>query len=56
MSSSELSRISRTRDKSHKDMNERLYSRDMVDINIMNDTRKNVKFMNRIEMERDEFF
>lgn len=55
MSSSELSRISRNRDNAHKDMNDRLHSRDMTDINIMNNTRKSVKFMNRIEMERDEF-
>jgi serine protease inhibitor len=53
--SSELSRISRNRDNVHRDMNDRLHSRDMTDINIINDTRKNVKFMNRLEMERDEF-
>lgn len=52
---SELSRISRTKDKVHKDMNERLYNRDMIDINIVNNNRKNIKFMNRIDMERDEF-
>lgn len=53
--SSELSRISRDRNKVHSDMNDRLHLRDMTDINIMNNSRKNVKFMNRIEMERDEF-
>ena len=52
---SELSTIRKTRDKGHKDMNDRLFSRDMADINIMNNNRKNVKFMNRLEMERDEF-
>ena len=52
---SELSRISRTKDKVHNDMNERLFNRDMIDINIVNNNRKNIKFMNRIDMERDEF-
>jgi serine protease inhibitor len=52
---SELSRISRTKDKVHSDMNERLYNRDMTDINIVNNNKKNIKFINRIDMERDEF-
>ena len=53
--SSEISRLSRNKNKVHSDMNDRLHLRDMTDINIMQNTRKNVKFMNRIDMERDEF-
>ena len=48
-------RLNRSRISIHNDMNTRLQSRDMIDINLMNNTRNKYKNNNRFEIERDEF-
>jgi serine protease inhibitor len=55
MASADLTRINRSREKTHRDMNARLNDRDMVDIHIRNNTLHNMRPMTRIDLERDEF-
>jgi hypothetical protein len=51
----ELSRINRSRDKIHRDMNSRLNDRDLIDMHIRNNNTSNIRPINRIDLERDEF-
>lgn len=48
-------RTNRSRTSIHNDMNTRLHSRDMIDINLINNSKIKYKGNNRFEIERDEF-
>ena len=51
----DLSRSNRSREKNYADMNSRLNNRELIDINIVNNNRKNNRSINRLDVERDEF-
>ena len=51
----ELSRINRSKDKIYRDTNSRLNDRDLIDMHIRNNNTSNIRPINRIDLERDEF-